>query len=109
MSKSRASRHDALLIVLSVALVAGMAVAILLVALWQKQPAAMAKDSAFRAAVFLCPPFMLVRVVGGVDDTTLGLVITTGTIVMANGSLYAGLAAFVYWGFVTFRPPRKLL
>jgi hypothetical protein len=41
------------------------------------------------------------------DDTALSLVLTAGTIIMANGSLYAGLSAFGYWGFVTFWPHDK--
>jgi len=51
----------------------------------------------------LCPPFMLLHEVGGVEDSVLSLVMTVGAIVIANGSLYAGLAAFGYWALTTFR------
>lgn len=102
MTQSRKTRNDALVIVLSVTVVAGMAVALLLILLWRNHPSAVTDGIGFRAAVALCPPFMLVRVVGGVDDTALSLLLTSGTIVIANGSLYAGLAAFVFWALSTF-------
>jgi hypothetical protein len=107
LQQNQRHRYDTLVIVLSVAFVAGMAIAVLLVALWRNRPAAIASDAIFHAAVALCPPFVLVRVVGGMDDTALSLVLTAGTIIMANGSLYAGLSAFGYWGFVTFWPHDK--
>ena len=103
---SNKSRHDTLVIVLSVAVVAGMAIAVLMVLLWMKNPATVADGAGMRAAVALCPPFMLIQVVGGTSDTTIGLVITTGTIVIANASLYAGFAMFVYWAMITFWPAR---
>ena len=86
----------------SVAVVAGMAIALMAILLWTRYPSLVAGGAGMRAAVALCPPFMLVQVVGGTGDTTLGLVITTGTIVVANASLYAGFAAFVYWALTTF-------
>jgi hypothetical protein len=96
------SRNQLLVIVLSVAVVAGMAIALLVILLWTKYPALVENGAGMRTAVGLCPPFMLVQVVGGTRDTTLGMVITTGTIVIANASLYTGLAAFVYWVITTF-------
>lgn len=98
------NRHESLVITVSIAVVAGMVIAVLLIFLWRHNPAVIASDAGFHAAVALCPALMLLRVVGGVDDTVLGLIITTGTIVIANASLYAGLAAFVYWALVSFRP-----
>lgn len=107
MLRDQRRQNDTLVIVLSIAFVAGMALAVLLIAIWRSHPAAIAQDAVFRAAVALCPPFMLVRVVGGLDDTTLALILTGGTVIMANGSLYAGLAAFAYWAFLTFWPHSK--
>jgi hypothetical protein len=104
LSPGKKARYDALVIVLSVTLVAGMAVALLLILLWRSHPETITEGIGFRAAIAVCPPFMLVGVVPGVADNTLELVLTTGTIVIANGSLYAGLAAFVYWALSTFRP-----
>lgn len=64
-------------------------------------------EAGFLTAVALCPPFMLLRQVGGVEDSILSLVMTEATIVIANGSLYAGLAAFVYWALTSFWPRRS--
>ena len=89
---------------LSFTVVAGMAIAALVLLLWTKYPASVADGAGLRTAVALCPPFMLVQVVGGTNDTTMGLIITAGTIVIANASLYAGMASFVYWAITTFRP-----
>ena len=100
------SRHGTLVTVVSFTVVAGMAIAVFVLLLWMKFPAAVADGTGLRAAVALCPPFMLVQVVGGTSDTTLGLIITAGTIVIANASLYAGSAAFLYWVVTTFRPGR---
>ena len=103
---SNKSQHDTTIMVLSIAVVAGMAIAVLTVLLWTKFPATVAGGAGMRAAVALCPPFMLIQVVGGTSDTTVGLIITTGTIVIANASLYAGLAMFVLWAMTAFRPAR---
>jgi hypothetical protein len=96
------SRNQSLVIVVSLTVVAGMAIALVVILLWTKYPALVAGGAGMRAAIGLCPPFMLVQVVGGTNDSTMGLIITTGTIVIANASLYAGLAAFVYWVMTTF-------
>ena len=104
LSSSNKSRHGTLVTVLSFTVVAGMAIAALVLLLWTKYPASVSGGAGLRAAVALCPPFMLVQVVGGTSDTTMGLIITAGTIVIANTSLYAGMAAFVYWAVTTFRP-----
>jgi hypothetical protein len=97
------TRHDALIIVLSIAFVAGMAIALVICLLWRNHPS-MEVGAAYRLAVAICPPFILVGSVGGIADTTLSLVLTTGTMVFANGSLYAGLASLVYWAVATFLP-----
>jgi len=97
------ARYDALIIVLSVTFVAGMAIALAITLLWRSHPA-MAQGAAYQLAVALCPPFILVGSVGGITDTTLALVLTAGVIVFANGALYAGLAALVYWALTTFWP-----
>ena len=104
MPGSNKSRHGTLVTVLSFTVVAGMVIAALVLLLWTKYPASVADGAGLRAAVALCPPFMLVQVVGGTNDTAMGFIITAGTIVIANTSLYAGMAAFVYWAVTTFRP-----
>ena len=85
-----------------------MAIALLLILLWRNHPSAITEGAGFRAAMAVCPPFLLVRVIGAMDNTTLPLLLTEGTIVIANGSLYAGLAAVVVWALSTFRSRRQV-
>ena len=99
-------RHEALITIVSVAVVAGMAMATLLLLLWKTRPALVTSGAGMRAAVAVCPPFMLVPIIGTVEDGALTSVILGGTVVLGNGSLYAGLAAFAYWVMVTFVPRR---
>jgi hypothetical protein len=86
--------------------VAGMAVGLVLFLLWREHPGTMAQGMVYLISVALCPPFILVGAIGGMSDSPLALTLAGGTIVFANGALYAGLAAFVYWGLMTFWPRR---
>jgi len=88
--------------------VAGMTVALALFLLWRNYATAMAQGLAYHAAVMFCPPFILVGAIGSASDSTLALVLAGGSIVFANGALYAGLAAFVYWALATFWPPKRI-
>lgn len=45
----------------------------------------------------ICPSFLLAGVLEATADSTLAVVMTVGTIVFANGFLYAGLASFGYF------------
>ena len=101
------SRHEALIIVISVAVVAGMAIAILLLLLWREHSAAIALGAGMNVAVAVCPPFMLVYIARDVDDTALSQLIIGGTVVIGNGSLYAGLAMFVMWVTSRVWPRRR--
>ncbi len=47
-------------------------------------------------ALLVCPPFILSAVVGPTPDSDLALTLVVGTIVFANGFLYAGVAAGIY-------------
>ena len=109
MAAPSKGRHEVLVIVVSVAVVVGIAVAALLLLLWKARPSLVISGAGMRVAVAVCPPFMLVPIIGAVDDSTLASVILSATVVLSNGSLYAGLAAFAYWATVTFAPrrPRK--
>ena len=106
MSGSSKGRYEVLVIVVSVAVVAGMAIATLLLLLWKTRPWLVITGSGMRAAVAICPPFMLVPIIGAADNSAISNVIISGTVVLGNGSLYAGLAAFAYWAMVTFVPRR---
>jgi hypothetical protein len=97
------SRHEPLIIILSLAFVAGMGIALAITVLWRNHPA-LGQGTAYQLAVAACPPFMLVGSVGGITDNTLSLVLTAGVMIFANGALYAGAAAFAYWAVTTFWP-----
>jgi hypothetical protein len=101
-------RNVALTIVMSLTIVLGMAVALVLIFLWRRHPATMIEGGAYHLAVALCPPFFLVGVVSAQSESTLAVVLTAGTIVVANGSLYAGLAALIYWVFSIWGRQNKL-
>ena len=107
MQRSSNNRDDPFVIVLSVTVVLGMAVALVLIFLWRNHPATMAQSGPYHLAVALCPPFLLTGVVSAMAESALATVLTAGTIVLANGSLYAGLAALVYWALSIGRPKSK--
>ena len=98
------SRDQGLVIGISIAVVVGMAVALLLIFLWRSYPSTMTQGAAYRLAMAVCPPFILVGVVTALSDSTIAVVLAEGSIVLGNGSLYAGLTAFAYWMWLTFWP-----
>jgi hypothetical protein len=98
------SRDQGLVIAISVAVVVGMAVALTLIFLWRSHPSTITEGVAYRVAVAVCPPFILVGVVTALSDSTLAVVLAAGSIVLGNASLYAGLTAFAYWVWLTFWP-----
>jgi hypothetical protein len=106
MPTASKGRHETLVIVVSVAVVAGMAVASLLLLLWKVQPSFVTAGAGMRLAIGLCPPFMLVPIIGEAEESVLGHIIIGGAVVIGNGSLYAGFAAFAYWLVATFLPKR---
>ncbi len=87
--------HDQLVTVLGLTMVAGMIVGLALCGIWKYHPERL-NGSLQLAALAVCPPFLLVTVLGTYDDT-LALVMTIGTIVFANGFLYAGFSAGLYF------------
>jgi hypothetical protein len=98
------SRDQGLVIAISAAVVSGMAVALLLIFLWRSHPSTITEGVAYRLAIAVCPPFILVGVVSALSDSTLAVVLAAGSIVLGNASLYAGLTAFAYWVWTTFWP-----
>ena len=97
LQRSPRNHDETFVIVMSITAVLGMVVALVLVFLWRNNPAVVTQSGAYQFAVALCPPFFLVGVVTALTESTLAVVLTAGTIVFANGSLYAGVAALVYW------------
>ena len=101
------NRHETLIIVLSVAVVAGIAIAILLLLVWREHPSVVAEGAGLNAAVTLCPPFMSVHIARDMDDTTLSQLIIGSAVVIGNGALYSGLAMFVMWVMARVLPRRS--
>jgi hypothetical protein len=98
------SREQGLVIAISVAVVVGMAVALILIFLWRSHPSTITEGVAYHLAIAVCPPFILVGVVTAMSESPLPVALAAGSIVLGNGSLYAGLTAFAYWVWSTFWP-----
>jgi hypothetical protein len=107
LRKNSSASDDAFLVLLSITFVLGMVIGVLLVFLWRQYPATITQGAMYLLAEAVCPPFLLVGVFGAMTDSTLALVLTGGTIVIANGSLYAGVAAFAYWALSVLWPKKK--
>jgi hypothetical protein len=101
-------KENYLVLVLSLAFVAGMAVAIGVYLAWSRGvlPPAFQGASSL-VALFFCPPFILSIAVGPTANADLVLVLIVGTIVFANGFLYAGVAAGLYHLVTLMRKTRR--
>ncbi len=84
----------------------GMAVALAVYLLWRSQPASFQRLSA-AAAFVVCPPFVLSYAIGAAPDSDFALVLGLGTILLANGFLYAGVAAGIYAVLTVLRKKSK--
>jgi hypothetical protein len=101
MSAQSAKSHKPFLMVLAFAFTLGLAVALALCAVWRYHPNAFSTQARV-AAIAVCPPFLLAAVLEATADNTLAIVMTVGTIIFANGFLYAGLASFAYFLMTVF-------
>lgn len=98
-----------LIIVLSVGMVLGMAVAIAVYFAWRSGVIAPGFDHPLTLlALFFCPPFILSLIVAPSPDSDLALVLVVGTIVFANAFLYAGAAAGAHFVFDVFLKRKAL-
>jgi hypothetical protein len=97
-------KENYLLTVLSLAFVAGMAIAFGIYFAWMHGvlPTAF-HGAASMAALLICPPFILSIAVGPTAEAEVMQVVVAGTIVFANGFLYAGVAAGAYYVFTLVR------
>jgi hypothetical protein len=84
----------------------GMAVALIVFFLWRSHPEAF-QPAAIAAALVVCPPFILSYAIGAIPDSAFALVLGAGTIIFANASLYAGVAAGIY-AIVTMVSKKKV-
>jgi hypothetical protein len=101
MSSPPANKNKPFLTVLFLAFGVGLAVAVVLCAVWRYHPDAFSTQLRV-AAIAICPPFMLAAVLEATADSTLAVIMTVGTIIFANGFLYAGLASFAYFLMTVF-------
>jgi hypothetical protein len=97
------SKENYLMTVISTAFVAGMAIALGIYFAWTHGviPPAF-NGAASMAALFVCPPYILSIAMGPTAEADLMQVVVAGTIVFANGFLYAGFAAGAYYLFTLF-------
>ncbi|HLI62419.1 MAG TPA: hypothetical protein VKV05_03390 [Terriglobales bacterium] len=87
-----------LLMALVISFVLGMAVAIGVYWVWRSGGIAPGfHDVSGALALLLCPPYILSLAIGPSPDSYLELGLAVGTIVFANGFLYAGVAAVGYF------------
>ena len=91
-------KENYLVIVLSLAMVLGMAVALAVYFGWRSGviPPGFSHLLTIIALV-LCPPFILSLIVAPAPDSDLAMVLVVGTIVFANAFLYSGVAAAGYF------------
>jgi len=101
MSPATRKSNKPFLTVLAFAFVLGLAVALALCVVWRYHPNAFSAPGRV-AAIAVCPPFLLAAVLEATADNTLAIVVTVGTIIFANGFLYAGLASFAYFLLTVF-------
>lgn len=91
------SKEQHLLTALSISFVLGMGVAVAVYSAWKFGVIASGLHNVLSVgALLVCPPFILSAAVGPTPDSGLALTLIVGTIVFANGFLYAGVAAGIY-------------
>jgi hypothetical protein len=93
LNSARKNEHESLTIALSVSFVLGMAVAIAVYLAWRTNPSLYSHGFLSVAALIICPPYVLALIMGPLLDSGLAMALALGTIVFANGFLYAGVAA----------------
>ena len=107
MSSHLANKNKPFLTVLFLAFGVGLAVAVALCAVWRYHPDAFSAPARV-ASIAICPPFLLAGILEATVDSSLTVVMTVGTIIFANGFLYAGLASFAYFLMTVFLRGRPL-
>ena len=102
------SKDSYFVIVLSVTFLFGMAMGVAVYMAWTTGVVAPGLNHpATDAALLFCPPFILSLTVAPAPDNALAWVLVVGTIVFANGFLYAGVASGVYVVASTILKRRK--
>lgn len=98
MAQRPSSKEQHLFTALSISFVLGMGVAVAVYSAWKFGVIAPGLHNVLSAvALLVCPPFILSAAVGPTPDFDLALTLIVGTIVFANGFLYAGVTAVGYF------------
>jgi hypothetical protein len=107
VKSANSSRDDRFLIVLCFGFLLGMATALGVYFLWRSHAISAQLDNLFALmALAVCPPYILAAVANATPESAVSLVLVIGTIVFANGFLYAGVAAGGYF-LLTLLEKRK--
>jgi hypothetical protein len=88
---SSAENHRRVVIVIAASFVLGMVVALAVYLLWVS-----CATNLSAAVLVVCPPFVLSYAIAAAPDSAFAVVLGVGTIIFANGCLYAGVAAGIY-------------
>jgi hypothetical protein len=107
LNSARNKQNDSLYIALSVSFVLGMAVALAVFFAWRMKAGLYSHGLPSVLALMVCPPFVLAIIMGPALDSGLAMVLALGTIVFANGFLYAGVAAGAHFLY-TLRARKKI-
>ena len=75
--------------------VLGLAMGLAVYLFWRSH-AANLQSASRAAALMVCPPFVLSYAISSAPDSAFAVVLGVATIVLANGFLYAGVAAGIY-------------
>lgn len=86
------------IIVMIFSFLLGMLVALAAFVLWRLHAAAWQPLWTI-ATLVVCPPFILSYAIGAIQDSAFAIVLGVSTILLANGFLYAGVAAGIYTVF----------
>jgi hypothetical protein len=78
--------------------VLGLMVGLAVYFLWMSRAANLSA-----AVLIVCPPFILSYAIGAAPDSAFAAVLGAGTIILANGFLYAGVTAGIYAAGTMFR------
>ena len=78
--------------------VLGMVVALAVYLLWMSRAANLSA-----AVLVVCPSFILSYAIAAAPDSAFAVVLGMGTIIFANGCLYAGVAAGIYAAVTTVK------
>jgi hypothetical protein len=92
-----AESHRRVGVVIAASFVLGMLVALAVYLLWMSHAANLSA-----AVLVVCPPFILSYAIGAAPDSAFAVVLGVGTIIFANGCLYAGVAAGIYAAVTLF-------